>query len=236
MIRLNKASIDLIKEFEGWRPNAYICPAGKWTIGYGHTAMAGPPAPKKGMKITLAEGEELLQKDLQQYIRAVKQCVKVPLNENQLGALASFTYNIGIGGFKRSSALKVLNEGNYSAVPARMSLWNKVTVNGRKKTLKGLVRRRDAEGRLFLKDPVTSPTLVKLAATDRTSTTEIAAGLGVVSTITASGREVIENLAGLQIPMWFVWALVLLILGSLFWIWKERRDYKKDATKEIEDV
>jgi N-acetylmuramoyl-L-alanine amidase len=81
-----------------------------------------------------------------------------------------------------------------------------------------------------------SPTLVKLAATDRVSTTEIAAYLGILSTVTASLREVFENLSGMSIPMWFIWMLIPVILGSLVWIWKERRKYKQSAVKELGDA
>ena len=52
-MQVSNRGLTVIKEFEGWRPRAYICPAGHWTIGYGHTAMAGPPSVKDGDVISL---------------------------------------------------------------------------------------------------------------------------------------------------------------------------------------
>ena len=77
---------------------------------------------------------------------AINNYVKVELNQNQFDALVSFVYNIGISGFKTSSALKRLNLQDFKAVPERMKLWNKV----KGKVSRGLVRRRAAEAKLFL--------------------------------------------------------------------------------------
>jgi lysozyme len=144
---LNEASIDLIKSFEGWRANAYRDSVGVWTIGYGHTSMAGPPKVTSNLKITKSEGEAMLQHDLQKYAKAVDDAVTVPLTPNQFGALVSFCYNVGPGNFNKSSVLRYTNAGNFKGVPARLLLWNKA--GGR--VLKGLTRRRKAEGKLFLK-------------------------------------------------------------------------------------
>lgn len=151
--KLNKASMDLIKEFEGWRSEAYKDAVGVWTIGYGHTSMAGPPHVKRGMKISKAEGERMLLHDLQKYAKAVDEAVNVPLNDNQFGALVSFCYNVGPGNFRKSSVLKRVNAGLFSKVPTRLMLWNKA--GG--KVLRGLTRRRKAEADLFMKPSYASP-------------------------------------------------------------------------------
>lgn len=144
---INAAALNLIKGFESKELKAYRDAVGIWTIGYGHTAMAGPPSPKAGMTITSAEADALLLKDLGKYEAPVKKLVKVPLNENQYGALTSLVFNIGEGNFAKSTLLKKLNAGNYAAVPAELMKWNKA----KGKVLAGLTRRRKAEGQLFTK-------------------------------------------------------------------------------------
>jgi lysozyme len=146
--KTNQAGIDLIKKWEGKENEAYRDPVGIWTIGYGHTADAGPPYPKAGMRISDKEAEELLKKDLGQYERAVEELVKVPLTDNQFAALVSFTYNLGAGNLKKSTLLKKLNAGDYEAVPAELAKW----VNAGGKKLEGLVNRRKKEADLWNKE------------------------------------------------------------------------------------
>lgn len=144
---VNEATLTLIKSFEGWRDTAYKDAVGVWTIGYGHTSMAGPPEVKPGMKITKAEGEAILARDLVKYENAVRNYVRVPLNDNQFGALVSWCYNVGPGNVAKSTLVKRLNAGQYESVPAELAKWNKA--GG--KVLKGLTRRREAEAALFQK-------------------------------------------------------------------------------------
>lgn len=145
MNTMNAAGLELVKRFEGWRGRAYRDAVGVWTIGYGHTSMAGPPRVTPGLRITRAEGEAILRRDLRRYERVVRDAVRVPLNDNQYAALVSFCYNVGPASFRRSSALRYLNRGLYDQVPRRLALWNRA--GGR--VLRGLVRRRKAEGELF---------------------------------------------------------------------------------------
>lgn len=153
MNKINKESLDLIKSFEGLVLSAYKDAVGVWTIGYGHTAMAGPPSPKSGMKISKAEAEALLLKDLVKYERPVKNLVKVPLNDNQYGALVSFVYNLGEGNFAKSTLLRKLNNKDYIGASNEFAKWNKA--GG--KVLRGLTRRRQAEKDLFLSKASSSP-------------------------------------------------------------------------------
>ena len=135
-----------LKQWEGLKTKAYKDAGGVWTIGYGHTAVAGEPKPRAGMVITAAEAERILLKDLTQYEAAVESLVKVELNDNQFAALVSFVYNIPLASFKKSTLLKKLNSGNYDAVPTELMKWTKA---GGKK-LQGLVNRRRAEGYLWM--------------------------------------------------------------------------------------
>lgn len=155
-MKTSQAGVDLIKQFEGQRLTAYKCPAGIWTIGYGHTSAAGAPEVQPGMTITYQEANAILVRDLGKYEDAVNRLVKVPLTQNQFDALVSFTYNVGEGateservgrsglvrpGLAKSTLLKKLNAGQYDAVPAELMKWTK----GGGKELPGLVRRRRAE-------------------------------------------------------------------------------------------
>ena len=132
---------ELIKSFEGLELEAYLCPADIWTIGYGHTGNV-----KEGDSITKAEAEALLDKDLRTFRNGVKRLVKVPLNENQFGALVSFAYNLGLGSLQNSTLLKMLNAGDYTGAADQFLRWNK----SGGKVLTGLVRRREAERAVFL--------------------------------------------------------------------------------------
>lgn len=132
--------IRLVKEFEGCKLKAYICPAGKPTIGYGRT---------KGVKIgdtcTQEQAEKWLLEDLAGPIAAVKDAVKVPLRDCQTAALASFAYNCGEGNFRRSTLLHLLNSGHYAFAAVEFDKWNRA--NG--VVLPGLTRRRAAERALY---------------------------------------------------------------------------------------
>lgn len=157
---INKEALDLIKRFEGFRSKAYLDPVNVLTIGYGHTNLSGyPPKITPSSTISEAEASKLLERVLEDvYEKAVDRNVKVPLNENQRGALVSFTYNLGEGNLKKSTLLKKLNAKDYAGAAAEFPKWNKA--GG--KVLKGLVRRREAEQKLFLKAaPLVGPATTK---------------------------------------------------------------------------
>ena len=136
-------AIDLIKDFEGCRLEAYLCPAGVWTIGYGHTGSSVT----EGLKITQADADALLLSDVERFARAVDTQIKVKLSNNQRCALISFVFNVGVGALHESTLRRRLNNGEDPIKVAMEELprWNK----GDGKILEGLVRRRKAEVDLF---------------------------------------------------------------------------------------
>ena len=140
-MRTSGAGIELIKAHEGLRLNAYKCPAGVWTIGYGHTKNVAP-----GMKIIPAKAEMLLKEDLLRFENAVNDLVEVPLNQNQFDALVSFTFNVGISALESSTLLRLLCLGHYFQAASQFSRW----VHGGGQKLPGLIRRREEERKLFL--------------------------------------------------------------------------------------
>lgn len=144
---INQAGIDLVKSFEGFHASAYQCPAGVWTIGYGHTRGV-----KEGDVISPQEADLLLEEDLAHAGRSVQRLITVPLTDNQFAALVGFTFNLGEGNLKDSTLRAKLNAGDHDAVPSEMARWVKATdpKTGKKVTLRGLVRRRAAEGILWL--------------------------------------------------------------------------------------
>jgi lysozyme len=120
---------------EGFKTKAYRDSVGVWTIGVGHTAAAGAPVPRAGMVISKTEVDEILSRDLRQYEDAVSISVNVPLTQGQFDALVSFCFNIGTGGFKKSTVVKRLNAGNYRGAADAMLMWNKPPeIIGRRKS------------------------------------------------------------------------------------------------------
>ncbi len=132
----------IIKMFEGLRLKAYQDSVGIWTIGYGTTGSFVIP----GMQISVEQAEKYLQDSLVTIEDEIKTLVKVPLNDNQLAALESFVYNLGIGAFAKSTLLKLLNKGEYADAAVQFGFW----VHAGSKILPGLVKRREAERKLFL--------------------------------------------------------------------------------------
>ena len=151
-----KEGLDLVKRFEGLRTQAYRCPAGVWTIGYGHTHGVKP-----GMEITEGQADATLCQDLMEAAEQVERLVRVPLTDCQLAALASFVFNAGAGNLESSTLLHRLNTGDYDAVPTELAKWVKATdpKTGKKFSLPGLVKRRAAEGELWLASDSDDPFL-----------------------------------------------------------------------------
>lgn len=152
---VSEAGVRLVKKFEGLHKQtsdgdvrAYRCPAGRWTVGWGHCKGV-----KSGMRATVEECEKFLQDDLNEAGAMVNRLVHVPLSQSQFDALASFVFNIGGGAnFQKSTLLKKLNMGLYDDVPEQIMRWNKARVDGVLTPLKGLTRRRTAEAALFSMD------------------------------------------------------------------------------------
>ena len=139
-MQLSEKGKALIKKYEGLKLSAYKCPAGIWTIGYGHTAGVF-----EGQKISEKQADEFFDKDIKQFEDAVNSLVKVPLKQGQFDALVSFVYNVGKTAFANSTLLRMLNSGNYSGAGEQFNRW--VFAGGKK--LQGLVKRREEEKELF---------------------------------------------------------------------------------------
>ena len=142
MRQISDDGLKLIRGFESFQPKPYLCPAGWWTIGYGHVI-------RKGEDFTAGIDQDrashLLADDVAVAERAVLRLIRVPLTNGQFDALVSFTFNLGAGALQRSTLRQKLNRGEYDAIPAEFLKW----VWGGGRRLNGLVARRHAEARLY---------------------------------------------------------------------------------------
>jgi lysozyme len=147
-MKVNAEGYALIKRFEGCRLKAYKCPANVWTIGFGNTFYENGDKVKEGDVITQQRADELAKFIIDQFAVSITPFILKPLNDNQFSACVSLAYNIGTGGFKRSSVFKKLNINPQDPTIAdSFKLWNK----GGGKVLNGLVTRREAEIQLYFK-------------------------------------------------------------------------------------
>ena len=145
-MEVNKAGRDLIKQFEGCKLKAYKCPANLWTISWGLTFYPDGKKVKEGDVITQQQAEEYFNAVVDDFAKQVDILVKSNVTANNFSAIVSFAYNVGIGNLKKSTLLKKVNANPKDAtIPAEFRKW--VRANG--EVLKGLVRRRDAEAKLY---------------------------------------------------------------------------------------
>jgi lysozyme len=146
-VTASEQCLALVKEFEGFRPSPYQCPAGFWTVGFGCRFYSdGTPVRKADEPVTSAQAEEILADCLTAYEAAVEDAVTPTLTQQQFDALVSFTYNVGSRAFCKSTLLKRVNaDPNDPRIKDELLRWTKV---GRTES-KGLRRRREAEAQLY---------------------------------------------------------------------------------------
>lgn len=153
MSAVPQAAIDLAKRFEGFhrvpkndpgRAHPYVCPAGYWTIGYGH--LCDPKHPP----ITEAEAEVYLARDLQTALAATMRYCPALATEHvgRLAAIVDFTFNLGAGRLQTSTLRRRINQRDWTAASQELRRW----VRGAGKILPGLVSRREAEAVLLLRN------------------------------------------------------------------------------------
>ena len=156
MIEVPKAAIDLAKRFEGFhrvpkndpgRAHPYICPAGFWTIGFGHLCDAQHPP------ITEAEAEAYLARDLNAALAAtLRHCPMLATEpEGRLAAIVDFTFNLGGGRLQTSTLRRRVNQRDWPAAATELRRW----VYGGGRVLLGLVARRSLEAALILRESAT---------------------------------------------------------------------------------
>lgn len=155
MKKTSQSGINLLKELEGCRLEAYKCSAGVWTIGYGHTGKTI----NMNTKITQAEAENFLKIDLEYFEKGVNNAVKVGINQNQFDSLVCFSYNVGLSAFQSSTMLRKINMNKFKEVPKEFKKW----VYAGKTKIKGLEIRREKEIKLWNKKEEGREMLLKIA-------------------------------------------------------------------------
>jgi GH24 family phage-related lysozyme (muramidase) len=135
-----------IARSEGLKLEAYLCPAGVPTIFWGRTVHGNGQPVRLGDFGTNEQADLALLEDLTKFASGVQKRLTMPATTNQLGAMTSFAYNVGLGGFGKSTVLRQHNAGNFQAAARAFALWNKA--GG--KVLNGLTKRRAREAALYL--------------------------------------------------------------------------------------
>ena len=145
-MKISSKGLELIKEFEGFSANAYLCPAKIPTIGYGNTFYANGTKVKLGEQISKTDALELLEKVVNKdFADKIFPLIKVKVSQNEFDAMVSLAYNIGVGNFSKSTLLKKVNSGDFDGASNEFLKWNK---SGGKELL-GLTKRRKREYDLF---------------------------------------------------------------------------------------
>ena len=235
------AAVAIIAEREGCRLRTYKCPAGVWTIGWGET---DPAKARPGATCTQEEADRWLLEDLQRRTAGVQAMLTVHAEPNQLGALVSLAYNIGLAALERSTVLKRHNAGDHEAAARAFALWNKARVKGQLQVLPGLTARRAAEAALYLTPEPDAPrermpqaveAESSIAASPIAQGGAVTAGTGALAMLQELGghagpvgdslakvKAVVVGTMGVP-PEWFAPA-VLLAAGAavLYWRWKQR--------------
>ena len=146
-MKISQAGIDLIRRFEGCSLTPYLCPAGYWTVGYGHVIGIGKTKPEKQL-YTQEEVNELLRTDLVRFEQGVLRYCPVHLTQFEFDSLVSFSFNLGLGVLQRSTLRRKILRQDKQAAARNILKYNKA--GGQ--VLKGLTRRREAEYRMFTKE------------------------------------------------------------------------------------
>lgn len=140
-MRSSERGVTLIKRFEGFSHEPYLCPAGYWTIGYGHML-----SQHKAMRVDEHEAHLLLMADMKVAERAVERLITALLTQSQFDALVSFTFNLGSGALQRSTLRRKVNHADHAGAALEFHKW----VHAAGKRLPGLVSRRSAEANLYM--------------------------------------------------------------------------------------
>lgn len=180
------AAVALIAESEGLRLKAYRCPAGVYTIGWGETDGVHP-----GDTCTKHQADTWLCEDLNGRAMAVSALCKVPPSPEELGAMVSLAYNIGMGGFAKSTVLRQHNAGNRQAASRAFGLWNKA----KGQELPGLTARRAKESALYLSgEPEPMPQAIEPesapAAGGIAKGAAVVVGGGVLEAVSQAGTDI----------------------------------------------
>ncbi len=212
--KVTREGLELIKKWEEKRLTAYKpLDHDNWTIGYGHTSAAGEPIVYQHMKISEAEAEEILKRDLVKFERVVNNLVEIGLTENQFNALVSLVFNIGETALRKSTLLKKLNAADLTGAQDQFRVWRK----SGGKVVQGLVNRRAQEAALFGKGDFVASSYVDVKPAGKPVMTKenVTWGAGILATLASifEGGGPIQNALAVVILLSFG-------IGAFFFIKK----------------
>lgn len=272
MAVVNKACEDLVFSFEQYREFAYPDPASPlaratkgmklrwgyrpareiiaeldegvrhlhgnpWTCGIGRTRGVTVDT-----RMSKAEAWADMRGELDMVARQVLDACTLQPNENELGAMTSFAYNVGVGGFKRSTVLKCHNRGDKQAAARAYGLWNKA--NGQ--VMAGLERRRKAESSLYLtpvhslqviEEPEDEPDMPQTVDAERPMTQSsinrsavVAGGTAAVATVAETARTVADvKYSAMALGDWLVPILLVVVVALCGYIVWERVRVRREG-------
>lgn len=209
------AGVALIAESESLRLRAYLCPAGVWTIGWGETDGVRP-----GDTCTAEQADRWLCEDLQDRTKAVADLLTQHPTDNELAALVSLAYNIGIAGLRKSTVLRCHNAGDRAGASRAFSLWNKARdpKTGQLEELDGLISRRAREAALYLtpaadERPAAMPQAVQPEASPARGPIATGGAVTVGAGVVTGMAQIGGSLSGLAEPFRQARALLVDTLG-----------------------
>ncbi|NRB13119.1 MAG: lysozyme [Rhizobiales bacterium] len=231
-MQISDSGLKIIKKHEGLKLQAYKCPAGIWTIGYGHTHQVS-----KGDVIDGDMATEYLKKDVRHAQETIRRLVTVSLEQHRFDALVSFIFNVGAGNFSSSTLLKMMNKGNFEGAEDQFKRWNKARVKGKLTPLRGLTRRRGDEANLFgnhelddMPQFVAAPA-VKTKLKSKTNLAAVTGGVGVLASqadaiggmmdkvkeISDKGGDFVDKFGAVLNSSWFPFIAigVVIVLGYI---------------------
>ena len=232
-------SISLCVKFEGVFLKPYICPAGVATIGIGATKYAdGTPVKMTDPAISSESAMLMLGSDIKNiYLPAVMNRCKGLGQPNQLAAMCSLTYNIGIGAFTNSSVLRAHNRGDFMAAGRAFALFDKARVKGELKVMKGLTRRRAEESAIYLSSlpgPAIEPMPQAVEPESKMTASPInkASVIAGVSAIAAGANEINNAIIAVKTGVaslgdWLVPALLVTIVVACCFVVYQRYKQRK---------
>lgn len=145
-MKTSQQGLELIKHYEGLRLTPYRCPAGLWTVGYGHLIGNGSVLPDSWNRtFSVAEANALLVTDVIRFERGVTRYCPIKLSQGQFDALVSFSFNLGLGTLQRSSLRQKINRGDIEGAKEVLLKYNKAGGI----ISRGLTLRRVSESKLF---------------------------------------------------------------------------------------
>lgn len=147
-MRISASGLQHVKNSEGFRAKPYTCTGGKLTVGYGHAIKDGEDHLMNG--VTREQADKILANDIKIAEAAVSRAVRVPLTQNQVDALISFTFNLGANNFFKSTLLQMVNNRQFKNAADQFLRW----VHSGGKETPGLVKRRKLEREMFLKPAI----------------------------------------------------------------------------------